>query len=166
MGSCDGRGHTIHYREYALSSTLSMYSTMIAIVWRDCDAASLYHCWTLFIVWWGYWYANMSPSDKKSVWSLRWPLRPVGLLLEKLSWNKAGKLYEYTCNCVLKGWLSTVMDDAACGAHQGMRMQKERTPRIHRWMALQIGAQHGSTDEWSCVVLWIAYFLHNLCCMT
>ena len=31
----------------------------------------------------GCWYANMSPSDKKSVWGLRWPLRPVGLLFYK-----------------------------------------------------------------------------------
>ncbi|XP_078321773.1 uncharacterized protein LOC111111918 isoform X4 [Crassostrea virginica] len=30
--------------------------------------------------------------------------------------------------------------------HQGMRMQMEHTPRIHQWMTLQMGAQHGSTD--------------------
>ena len=37
-----GRGH-ISYSEYVLSSTLSIYSTLIAIVLRDYDAAFLYH---------------------------------------------------------------------------------------------------------------------------
>ena len=35
-----GRGH---YSEHVLSSTLSIYSTLIAIVLRDYDAAFLYH---------------------------------------------------------------------------------------------------------------------------
>ena len=38
---------------------------------------------------------------------IRWPLRPVGLALEKLSWFKAGKMYEdseYLCVIILKGW--------------------------------------------------------------
>ena len=39
-----GRGHISHYSEYALSSTLSIYSTLIAIVLRDCDADFLCHC--------------------------------------------------------------------------------------------------------------------------
>ena len=39
-----------------------------------------------------------------------------------------------------------MMDDAADGAQQGMRMQMERTPRIHLWMTLQMEAQHASTD--------------------
>ena len=39
-----GRGHISHYSEYVLSSTLSIYSTLIAIVLRDYDAAFLYHC--------------------------------------------------------------------------------------------------------------------------
>ena len=30
-----GRGHICHYSEYVLSSTLSIYSTLIAIVLRD-----------------------------------------------------------------------------------------------------------------------------------
>ena len=34
---------------------------------------------------------------------------------------------------MLKSWWSTVMDDAAYGVHQGMTMQMEHTPRIHRW---------------------------------
>ena len=38
-----GRGHTSHYSEYILSSTLSIYSTLIASVLRDYDAAFLYH---------------------------------------------------------------------------------------------------------------------------
>ena len=39
-----GRSHISHYSEYVLSSTLSIYSTLIAIVLRDYDAAFLYHC--------------------------------------------------------------------------------------------------------------------------
>ena len=34
-----GRGHISHSSEYVLSSTLSIYSTLIAIVLRDYDAA-------------------------------------------------------------------------------------------------------------------------------
>ena len=34
-------GHINHHSEYALSSTL-IYSTLIAIVLRDCDAAEFY----------------------------------------------------------------------------------------------------------------------------
>ena len=34
-----GCGHICHYSEYVLSSTLSIYSTLIAIVLRDNDAA-------------------------------------------------------------------------------------------------------------------------------
>ena len=36
-----GRGHISH-NEYVYSSTLSIYSTLIAIVLRDCDAAYLF----------------------------------------------------------------------------------------------------------------------------
>ena len=39
-----GHGHISHYSEYVISSTLSIYSTLIAIVLRDNDAAFLYHC--------------------------------------------------------------------------------------------------------------------------
>ena len=39
-----GRGHISHYSEYEVSSTLSIYSTLIVIVSRDYDAAFLYHC--------------------------------------------------------------------------------------------------------------------------
>ena len=70
----------VFYSEYVLSSTLSIYSTLIAIVWRDYDAAYLFIFWFLFILWWGCWYTNISPSDKKSL-ILSWPERPVGLLL-------------------------------------------------------------------------------------
>ena len=38
-----GRGHIRHYSEYLSSFTLSIYSTLIAIVLRDCEAAFLYH---------------------------------------------------------------------------------------------------------------------------
>ena len=37
-------GHISHYSEYVLSSTLSIYSTLVAIVLRDYDAALLCHC--------------------------------------------------------------------------------------------------------------------------
>ena len=39
-----GRGHISHYSKYLLSSTLSKYSTLIAIALEDYDAAFLYHC--------------------------------------------------------------------------------------------------------------------------
>ena len=38
-----GRGHICHFCEYVVSSTLSIYITLIAIVLRDYDAAFLYH---------------------------------------------------------------------------------------------------------------------------
>ena len=38
-----GHGHISHFSEYVLSSTLSIYSTLVAIVFRDYDAAFLYH---------------------------------------------------------------------------------------------------------------------------
>ena len=38
-----GLGHISHYSEYAVFSTLSIYSTLIAIVLRDNDAVFLYH---------------------------------------------------------------------------------------------------------------------------
>ena len=67
------------YSEYVLSSALTIYSTLIAFVWRNYYAAHLFICSFSFILWWGSWFTNMSPSDKKSL-ILRWPLRPVGLL--------------------------------------------------------------------------------------
>ena len=39
-----GRGHITRYSEYVLSSTLSIYFTLIAIVLKDYDAAFLQHC--------------------------------------------------------------------------------------------------------------------------
>ena len=39
-----GRGYINHYSENALSSTLSIYITLIAIVLRDYDAAYLFDC--------------------------------------------------------------------------------------------------------------------------
>ena len=38
-----GCGHISHYSEYVVSFTLSIYSTLVAIVLRDYDAAFLYH---------------------------------------------------------------------------------------------------------------------------
>ena len=45
-----GRGHISHYSEYVLSSSLSIYSTLIAIVLRDDDAAFRYHSLFSFIL--------------------------------------------------------------------------------------------------------------------
>ena len=46
-GSDVRRGHISHYSEYVLSSTLLKYSTFIAIVLRDFDAAYLFdHCFS------------------------------------------------------------------------------------------------------------------------
>ena len=59
-----GHGHISDYLEYVLSSTLSIYNTLIAIVLRDYDAVFRYHHWFSFILWWGCWYTNMSSSDK------------------------------------------------------------------------------------------------------
>ena len=39
-----GCGHIGHYSEYVLSSTLSTYFSLIAIVLKDNDIAYLYHC--------------------------------------------------------------------------------------------------------------------------
>ena len=38
-----GRGHISHFSDYVLSSTLSIYSTLIAIVLRDYEAVFRYH---------------------------------------------------------------------------------------------------------------------------
>ena len=42
-----GRGYISHYSEYALSSSLSIYITFIAIVLREFNAVFLCHCWFL-----------------------------------------------------------------------------------------------------------------------
>ena len=42
-----GRGYISHYSEYALSSTLSIYITLIAIVLREYNTDFLCHCWFL-----------------------------------------------------------------------------------------------------------------------
>ena len=47
-----GRGHISHYSEYVVSSNLSIYSTLIAILLGDYDAVFLYHRWFSFILWW------------------------------------------------------------------------------------------------------------------
>ena len=39
-----GCGHICHYSEDVLSSTLSIYFPLIAVVLNDYDAAYLYHC--------------------------------------------------------------------------------------------------------------------------
>ena len=39
-----GHGHISHYSEYALYSTLSICSTLIAIALRDHNAAFLFQC--------------------------------------------------------------------------------------------------------------------------
>ena len=42
-------GHISHCSEYVLSSTLSIYSILIAIVLRDYDTDFLYHCCFFFL---------------------------------------------------------------------------------------------------------------------
>ena len=49
-----GHGHKSHYSGYVLSFTLSIYSTLIAIVSRDYDAELLYHRWFSFILWYSF----------------------------------------------------------------------------------------------------------------
>ena len=49
-GSDVRRGHISHYSEDALSSTLSINNTLIAIVLRDYDAAYLFDRWFSFIL--------------------------------------------------------------------------------------------------------------------
>ena len=39
-----GCGNISHYSKYVVSSTLSIYSSLVVIVLRDYDAAFLYHC--------------------------------------------------------------------------------------------------------------------------
>ena len=71
--------------EYALFSTLSIYSTLTVIALRDCNAAFLYQCCFLFI---------RDGAVAMQIWAvltkrkviiesliLRWPLRPVGFSL-------------------------------------------------------------------------------------
>ena len=41
---------------------------------KGCFSAFLCHCWFLFILWWGCWYANISPSEVSlESLILRWP---------------------------------------------------------------------------------------------
>ena len=78
-----GRGYISHYSEYALSSTLSKYSTLIAFILREYDAAFLCYC-LIYLFYDGagdmpllnffLFYGGavdvqiyMSPSDKKSM---------------------------------------------------------------------------------------------------
>ena len=111
-----GVGHISHYSEYVLSSTLSIYSTLIAIVLRNYDAAFRYHSWFSFILWWGCWYTNMSPFwQEVSVKSLilRWPLRPVDLLFTQME--------SQHCRCrAVKNWLIYSMQQVI--KHWGFRM--------------------------------------------
>ena len=63
--------HTSHYSDHALSSTLSIYSTLIAIVLRDNNAAFLCNCWFLFILWWDCWAPLKSlkySGDRSGLW--------------------------------------------------------------------------------------------------
>ena len=76
-----GYGHISHKGENVLSSTLSIYSTLIAIVFRDYDAALLYHRWFSFMM--GlliYKYEPFWQAVSVKSLILSWPLRPLGLL--------------------------------------------------------------------------------------
>ena len=74
--------HISHHSEYVFSS-LSIYFTLIAIVLNDYDSAFLYNCWFLFIIW-GCWYAPFWQEFSVKSLILRWPLRLVGLLFNKI----------------------------------------------------------------------------------
>ena len=82
-----GRGHISHYSEYVVSSTLSIYSILVAIVLRDSNASFLYHRWFSFTVFYDglliYKYEPLWQEVSLKSLILRWPLMPVGLLLEK-----------------------------------------------------------------------------------
>ena len=76
------RGHMCHHSKYAPSSTLSIYSTLIAVVLRDYNAAFQCHCWFWFILWWGC-FMQIRAFLTKSQWEyliLSWPLWSVGFL--------------------------------------------------------------------------------------
>ena len=60
-GSDVMRGHVSHYSEYLLSVTLSIYSTMIAIVLKDYDAVTLMFIYSMI---WLLIYTNMSPLTR------------------------------------------------------------------------------------------------------
>ena len=48
-----GHDHISHcYSEYVLSFTLSIYTTLVALVLRNYATAFLYNCWFLYILWW------------------------------------------------------------------------------------------------------------------
>ena len=71
-------------------------------------------------------------------------------------WYKAGKLYMYVNNeyqyvILLKGWLSTVMDEAANGAHQGTTRQMEHS----KYPKTEKAAMSGE--------LLISYIICDLC---
>ena len=61
-----GRCHVRYIGEYAISSTLWIYTIFIVIVLSDYNAAFLCHCWFLFILIWACCYANRTPTDKVS----------------------------------------------------------------------------------------------------
>ena len=77
------RGHRNHLSEYALSSTLSICSTLIAILLRDNDAAFLCHylfffCSTMgLLIYEPFWQEVRGESL-----ILRWLFRLMGLLLD------------------------------------------------------------------------------------
>ena len=55
-----GCGHISHYSEYVVSSTLSIYITLIAITCVNVLWCwFLYHHWFTFILWWGCWYTHI-----------------------------------------------------------------------------------------------------------
>ena len=93
-----GCGHVCHYSECA-SSTLSIYSTLIATVW-DYNAAILCHWWFLFLLWWCCWYANMSPYNltwiQCKVSDTQGMLRHVDLYLEHNFTNFRKSLFVFS----------------------------------------------------------------------
>ena len=97
-------GHISHHCAYVLSSTLSIYSTSIAIVWRVYDAASIHSLIFIYSMM-GLLIYKYEPFWQEVVVKsliLRWPVRPVGLFLKKIIKHKTNT----TCNSVWNYFLS------------------------------------------------------------
>ena len=84
-----GRGHIRHFSEYALSSTISIYSTLIVIVLWDYTAVFLCHC--VIVEFYLFYYG----ADDMQIWVLwlkitveslilRCPLMPACLFFKKM----------------------------------------------------------------------------------
>ena len=138
--------------------TVLMTCTLIHIVSTGYNAAVLRHCWFLFILWWGYWYANTSPSDKKSVYSksmiLRWPLRPIGLLFT-LFWQFNVHIEQGLNHMVWKSYTSKQKVDNVASIKKIYK--KGWKGKLCVWQILFAKEQRGRTQI--DVIYWIGRIL-------